>query len=48
MADVSRGTHFETALLVMMPAADPFDVTCTRTGWFGDSVVFLRPDDPAP
>lgn len=26
----------------------PFDITFSTTGWFGDEVLFLDPDDPTP
>ena len=32
----------------VMAGAAPFDVTCSRTGWFGEDVLYLAPDDPDP
>jgi 2'-5' RNA ligase len=29
-------------------ASRPFDYRFSRTGWFGDDVLYLAPDDPAP
>ena len=34
-----------TALFATIPA---FDIALTRTSWFGEDVLWLAPDDPAP
>lgn len=40
--------HDRQRLAAVIATHAPFDISFSRTGWFGDEVLFLEPDNPTP